>query len=124
MSDAEEAHDQPAEGAVGEAQQGSKTKRPVVIPDIYTGEEDWSDWLFQLESCASLNDWDDDLKCKFIIVRLKGTAGKALSGLETETKKDWTKLTTEFGTRFDTTTRPDLCKSEFMGGKKKRPKVT
>ena len=120
MSDAEEVHAQPAEGAaVGESQQGSKTKRPVVMPDIYTGEEEWSDWLFQFESCAALNDWDDDLKCKFIIVRLKGTAGKALSDLDTETKKDWKKLRTELGTRFDTTTRPDLYKSEFMGRKRK-----
>jgi len=109
-----------AEGAVGDTQQGSKTKCPVVMPDIYTGEEEWSDWLFQFESCAALNDWDDDLKCKFIIVRLKGTTGKALSDLDTETKKDWKKLTTELGTRFDTTTRPDLYKSEFMGRKKKR----
>lgn len=101
------------------AQAGAKTKRPVVMPDIYTGEEEWSEWLFQFESCASLNDWDDELKCKFIIVRLKGSAGKALSDLDDETKKDWTKLKAELTARFDTTTRPDLYKSEFMGRKKK-----
>ncbi|CAC5374935.1 unnamed protein product [Mytilus coruscus] len=55
-------------------QQGAKTKRPVVMPDVFTGEEEWTDWLFQFESCSSLNDWDDGLKCKFIIVGLKGTA--------------------------------------------------
>lgn len=119
MADEEEVQAQPDEGAVGGAQQGSKTKPPIVMPDVYTGEEEWSDWLFQFESCAALNDWDDDLKCKFIIVRLKGTAGKALSDLVAETKKDWKKLLAELGTRFDTTTRPDLYKSELMGRKKK-----
>ena len=43
MSDAEEAH---AQSGVCEAQQGRRTKRPVAMPDIYTGEEEWSDWLF------------------------------------------------------------------------------
>ena len=100
-------------------QPDAKTKRPILMPDIYTGEEEWTDWLFQFESCATLNDWNNELKCKFIIVRLKGTAGKALSDLDDETKKDWEKLKTELTTRFDTTTRPDLYKSELMGRKKK-----
>ncbi|CAG2228923.1 unnamed protein product [Mytilus edulis] len=94
-------------------------KRPIVMPDVFTGEEEWTDWLFQFESCSSLNDWNDGLKCKFIIVRLKGTAGKVLSDLDDDTKKDWTKLKAELTARFDTTTRPDLYKSEFMGRRKK-----
>ncbi|VDI48101.1 Hypothetical predicted protein [Mytilus galloprovincialis] len=101
-----------------EVQQGAKTKRPIVMPDVFTGDE-WTDWLFQFESCSSLNDWNDGLKCKFIIVRLKGTAGKVLSDLDDDTKKDWTKLKAELTARFDTTTRPDLYKSEFMGRRKK-----
>lgn len=106
-----------------EAPPDVKTKRPIVMPDIYTGEGEWAEWLFQFESCAALNDWTDDLKCKFIIVRLKGTAGQALSDLADDTKKDWAKLKSELAARFDITTRPDLYKSELMG-RKKRPNET
>lgn len=94
-------------------------KRPVVMPDIYNGEDEWRDWLFQFESCAELNGWDDTTKCKFVFVRLKGTAGKALGDLDQDTRTDWKKLKDELTSRFDATTRPDLYKSEFMGRRKK-----
>ena len=102
-----------------EVQQVAKAKRPIVMPDVFTGEEEWIDWLFQFESCSSLNDWNDGLKCKFIIVILKGTAGKVLSDLDDDTKKKWAKLKAKLTARFDTTTRLDLYKSEFMGRRKK-----
>lgn len=102
--------------AVGGA---AELKRPVIMPDVYNGDDEWRDWLLQFESCADLNGWDDPTKCKFIFVRLKGTAGRALSDLDDATKANWTTLKGELTKRFDTTTRPDLYKSEFMGRKKK-----
>ena len=68
----------------------AELKRPVVMPDVYNGDDEWRDWLLQFECCGDLNGWDDATKCKFIFVRLKGTAGKALSDLD-ETKADWKK---------------------------------
>ena len=52
------------------------TSRPVVLPDEYTGDEDWLDWLTHFEPCAKINDWDDKLKTAFLAVRLRSRRSK------------------------------------------------
>ena len=43
-----------SEKAVNQDVQSSS--RPIVMPDQYTGEEDWMDWIMHFELCARIND--------------------------------------------------------------------
>ena len=65
------------------------TSRPVVLPDEYTGDEDWLDWLTHFELCAKINDWDDKSKTAFLAVRLKRLAQQVYRDLPEATTKSY-----------------------------------
>ena len=58
---------------MAEGEQG--IKKPIVMPDVFKCDikEDWEDWIESFKACAEINSWDDNLKCKFLGVREKGT---------------------------------------------------
>jgi hypothetical protein len=55
--------------------------RPIVMPDVYTGEEDWIDWITNFELCARINEWDNELKTEFLAVKLKKRAQRVYRDL-------------------------------------------
>ena len=61
-------------------------KRPVVMPELFTGEEEWEEWMSVFEACAEVNGWDDPTKCKFMLVRFHGQARKVIHDLDQATK--------------------------------------
>ena len=89
------------------------TSRPVVLPDEYTGDEDWLDWLTHFELCAKINDWDDKLKTTFLAVRLKRSAQQVYRDLPEATTKSYGDLKEALTKRFDTTKYTERYKSEF-----------
>ena len=68
------------------------TSQPVVLPDEYTGDEDWLDWLTHFELCAKINDWDDKSKTAFLAVRLKRSAQQVYRDLPEATTKSYDDL--------------------------------
>ena len=44
-------------GAVGRI--AEMASRPLVLPDAYSGEGKWSQWIYLYESVADVNEWDD-----------------------------------------------------------------
>ena len=97
---------------------GAVIKRPVVMPEVFTGEEEWEEWLSAFEACAEVNGWDDPTKCKFMLVRFHGQARKVIHDLDQATKTNWNQLKSELERRFGRCTRPDLFKSEFLAKRK------
>lgn len=51
---------------------GEKTskavERPFILPDVFTGERDFNDWIQSFESVAAVNRWDDKAKCQWLHV--------------------------------------------------------
>ena len=45
--------------------------KPIVLPDTFTGEASWDDWICHFENVADVNGWDDNQKLKFLKVRRK-----------------------------------------------------
>ena len=66
----------------------SRPQRPVVMPDAFSGEssETWEDWIDEFEECAILNKWSEEQMVQFMCVRLKGSARKALKGIDNDLK--------------------------------------
>ena len=89
------------------------TSRPVVLPDEYTGDEDWLDWLTHFELCAKINDWDDKSKTAFLAVRLKRLAQQVYRDLPEATTKSYDDLKEALTKRFDATKYTERYKSEF-----------
>ncbi len=49
------------------ASANSIVNRPVFMPETFTGSgHDWSDWSQQFEMGAEANNWNGDLKLKFM----------------------------------------------------------
>lgn len=97
-------------------------KKPIVMPDVFKGdiEEDWEDWIESFKACADINSWDDNLKCKFLGVRVKGTAYKVYQDLETAVKLDWKELCKTLEKRFKTVKQPQFYKTKFLGLKQEQ----
>jgi hypothetical protein len=45
-------------------------RRPVVLPEMFNGEGDWSVWFEHFESVAAMNHWEDDKKLLWLRVYL------------------------------------------------------
>ena len=87
--------------------------RPIVMPDQYTGEEDWMDWIVHFELCARINDWDDEAKTDFLAVRLTKTAQQVYRDLPSSSKNSYDDLKAAMATRFAVTNHAELHKAEL-----------
>ena len=63
--------------------------RPLVLPELFSGEGSWESWLYHFESVANVNDWDDEKKLKWLKVRLTGKAQTAFQRLPGEARGDY-----------------------------------
>ena len=46
--------------------------RPLVLPEVYSGEGDFDDWISHFESVSAVNGWMDGDKLLWIQLRLTG----------------------------------------------------
>ena len=53
--------------------------RPVIVPEVYSGEQPWEDWIDQFESIAAINGWNEEKKLVWLKIRLTGRALLAFS---------------------------------------------
>ena len=54
-----------------------RPRRPLLLPETYSGESNFDDWISHFETVASINEWDDAAKLKWLSVRLSGRAQTA-----------------------------------------------
>lgn len=62
---------------------------PAVLPETYSGEGSFTDWLDHFESVAVVNDWDDLARILWLRVRLVGRAQSAFKHLSEEQRADY-----------------------------------
>ena len=63
--------------------------KPIVLPDTFTGEASWDDWMCHFENVADVNGWDDIQKFKFLKVRMTGRAQKASQHLNEDIQANY-----------------------------------
>lgn len=79
----------------------TKTQKPIVMPEKYSGRANFKDWLAQFNMCKELNQWTDEKACQFIAVMLTGSALQVYTDLDTESRRRFSEITQALKARFD-----------------------
>ena len=114
-------------GVVGRMSKGSESAtasrpsdRPVIIPEVYSGEQPWEDWIDQFESIAAINGWNEERKLVWLKVRLTGRALLAFRKFSVTTKASYENVVVAMQERFEPQSKRDLYLAEFQVRCKKR----
>ena len=94
--------------------------KPPVIPELYTGEKSWDEWIDHFDSVAQVCGWNAAAKLKWLRVRLSGRAGTAFRRLPDATRADFTLATEALKSRFEPESKKELYRSELQIRKKKQ----
>ena len=90
--------------------------RPLIYPEVFTGDEDFSEWIQHFESVAVVNGWDDVTKLQWMHVRVTGKARVALARAKAESYKRAREALQE---RFEPSTKKELYKIKIRSRMKK-----
>ena len=63
--------------------------KPVVLPELFTGEGDFVEWLDHFENVAAINSWDAERKLLWLKVRLTGRAQTAFKRLSSDVRASY-----------------------------------
>ena len=90
-----------------------RTNRPVCLPDSFSGEGNFDEWIAHFETVATLNGWTGAEKLNWMIVRLTGRAQTAFRRFPPETQESYEDAVKALRERFDPPARKDLYAAEL-----------
>lgn len=94
--------------------------KPVVLPDSFTGEAGWDEWITHFENVADVNGWSAAQKLKWIKVRLTGQAQKAFQRLPEASLSDYKEAKKALKARFEPESKKTRYQAEFQTRRKKK----
>ena len=94
--------------------------KPPVIPELYTGEKSWDEWIDHFDSVAKVCGWDAANKLKWLRVRLSGRAGTAFRRLPEATRVSFDLATAALRSRFEPESKKELYRTELLTRRKKQ----
>ena len=100
-------------------QNGNQRNRPLVLPEVFSGEENFDDWIGHFEDVSAVNMWTDDKKLLWMRMRLTGKAHVALARLLHETRQTYAAVKEALRERFDPAGKHELYKAQFESRRKK-----
>ena len=92
--------------------------KPVIVPEYYSGEGSFEDWIDQFESIAEINRWDDEKKLRWLKVRLMGRALMAYKKFPVTARASFKNAARALQERFEPGSRRDLYLAEFQTRRK------
>ena len=99
-------------------QPAPRVQRPLVLPDVYTGEGSFVDWAKHFGNVAAVNQWDDDQKLLWLKVRLGGKAQTAFGKLPAESQAAYEAAIAALKERFEPASLRQLYIAKFQARKK------
>ena len=89
--------------------------RPLVLPNPFSGDQNWTEWIGHFEDVAAVNEWrDDDAKLQWLKVRLTGKAQTAFQRFPEDTRKSYVEAKKAMKARFEPQSRQERYKVEFQ----------
>lgn len=110
----------PVPGGLHSSGVPAKLEKPLAMPDIYSGQSSFKDWLVQFEICKNLNKWTNAQACQFLAVRLKGSALQVFSDLDVASRKKLEIVTKALQDRFDPVRDPGVYWAQLKGRVRKK----
>jgi len=96
------------------------SERPVITPEVYSGEQPWEDWIDQFESVAAINGWDEGQKLIWLKIHLTGRMLLAYKKFPVMTRATFKNVVAALQKRFESQSKRDLYLAEFQVRCKKR----
>ncbi len=88
--------------------------KPPVIPELFSGDKSWDDWIYHFQSVAEVCGWDNANKLKWLRVRLTGRAGQVFTRLPDDSKADYDQAKTALKERFEPEARKTLYQTRLQ----------
>ena len=88
--------------------------KPAVLPEIYIGDKSWDEWIYHFDSVATVCEWDDATKLKWLRVRLTGRAGTTFRRLPEATRGNFTQAVGALRKRFEPESKKELYMTELQ----------
>ena len=85
----------------------------ALLSEVFTGDEDFDNWLYLFESVSAINRWSDSEKVLWLNVKLVGKAHMAYQRLSNETCKSYKNTTIALRNRFEPVCKKELYKVEL-----------
>ena len=95
-------------------------KRPVVLPETFNGEGNWTEWFEHFESVAAVNGWQDRDKLLWLRVRLVGRAATAFRRVDDGARDSYADCIEALKEWFDPRSKRELYLAELLARKKRR----
>ena len=100
---------------------GRMAERPLVIPEVYSGEGPFDAWATHFENVATVNGWAADQRLQWLAVRLVGRAQIPFQNLAADARESYDSARTALQRRFEPESRRGLYAAEFHA-RRKQPK--
>ena len=97
-----------------------RPRRPLLLPETYSGESNFDDWISHFETMASINEWDDAAKLKWMSVHMSGHAQTAFRRFPEEARGSYAAAKKALLERFEPPAKKDIYAAEFQCWKKNR----
>ena len=94
--------------------------KPLVLPDSFSGETSWDEWICHFENVADVNSWNNEQKLKWLRVRLIGRAQKAYQRLGETVRSDYRETRKALAARFEPESKKTRYQAEFQIRRKKK----
>ena len=94
--------------------------KPVVLPDMFSGEGNWEDWFDHFNNVAAVNKWTDEQKLLWVKVRLTGRAQTAFKKLSDADKESFEAAAKALKDRFEPQSKKELYVAEFYAHRKRK----
>ena len=91
----------------------SRDHRPFLLPEMFSGDERYEDWIVIFESVAAINSWSDSEKVLWLRIALKGKAHVAYNRLSHETRESYKASISALRNRFEPFSKRELYKINF-----------
>ena len=95
-------------------------KRPVVLPETFNREGNWTEWFKHFKSIAAVNGWQDRDKLLWLWVRLVGRAATAYRRVDDGARDSYADCIEALKERFDSCSKRELYLAELLVQKKCR----
>ena len=94
--------------------------RPAVIPEAFSGDGEWTQWIYHFENMAAVNEWNETRKSLWMKARLTGRAQLVLQHCSEEMQARQVKQAMK--DRFEPQSRKGRYQAEFQSWRKKQSK--